>query len=127
MLACHAGGPGSIPGRCKFSFCNFTIVADAHSTETLSIKELDLILPPLVPHLNGCGIMTVAYTLEIVLDNLIKIEQPLIILAEPLFSQKSHYMRYVEAQIDVLPLYTFLVVVSNLPHCHPPEVDRARI
>ena len=21
MLACHAGGPGSIPGRCKFLFC----------------------------------------------------------------------------------------------------------
>jgi hypothetical protein len=22
MLACHAGGPGSIPGRCSKSFCN---------------------------------------------------------------------------------------------------------
>ncbi|KAJ0177655.1 hypothetical protein K1T71_006528 [Dendrolimus kikuchii] len=23
MLACHAGGPGSIPGRCKSSFLEF--------------------------------------------------------------------------------------------------------
>ena len=25
MLACHAGGPGSIPGRCNFFYCNLHI------------------------------------------------------------------------------------------------------
>ena len=25
MLACHAGGPGSIPGRCRYVFCTFAL------------------------------------------------------------------------------------------------------
>ena len=28
MLACHAGGPGSIPGRCTFLFNNMHFVHD---------------------------------------------------------------------------------------------------
>ena len=27
ILACHAGGPGSIPGQCKFFFCAFKLFA----------------------------------------------------------------------------------------------------
>ena len=30
MLACHAGGPGSIPGRCRFLFNMFTFGQFAH-------------------------------------------------------------------------------------------------
>ena len=44
MLACHAGGPGSIPGRCK-KFCHLTVWTTV-STEKKSVLETGGIDPP---------------------------------------------------------------------------------
>ena len=46
MLACHAGGPGSIPGRCKTVFLKLCDVIDYNSFKTPQVfARLNELLP----------------------------------------------------------------------------------